>query len=80
MNTDDYLIHFCPLSVPSEKDIAETEYKKAQTRQIYLESQVLDPSEVRKKLSDEGGYPIDDVELMGEVDTGDENGQEENPI
>lgn len=78
--TDDYLIHFCPLSVPSEKDIAETEYKKAQARQIYLESQVLDPSEVRKKLADEGGYPIDDVELIGEVDTGDENGQEENPI
>lgn len=63
---DDYLIKFCPLSVPSDKDKAETEYKRAQTREIYHNVGALDASEVRVQLSDEG-YPIDDVDQMPEL-------------
>lgn len=65
---DDYLIKFNPLSVPSDKDIAETDYKKAQTREIYLNAGVLDPSECRKILDNEGGYEIEDVDAL--PDTG----------
>ena len=62
---DDYLIKFCPLSVPSAKDKSETDYKNAQTREIYYNMQSWDSSEVRTILKDEG-YPIDDTELMPE--------------
>jgi hypothetical protein len=61
--TDDYLIKFCPLYVPSEKETAEVEYKKAQTRQIYVDTGALDPTELRKKLASEGGYPVDDMSV-----------------
>lgn len=68
--TPDYRIEFCPLYVPSEKDMAEVEYKKAQTRQIYVDIQALDPSEVRLKLEKEGDYEIENVEIdRGEEDT-----------
>lgn len=63
--TDEYLIKFCPLSVPSEKETAETRKLKAETAKIYVDMQALDPSEVRKELDDEG-YEINEVKLEGE--------------
>lgn len=44
-----------------EQTKAQTEYAKAQTAQIYMDSNVLDPSEVRKSLASEGDFEIEDV-------------------
>ncbi len=44
-----------------DKTKADTEYTKAQTSQIYMDSNVLDPSEVRKSLASEGGFEIEEV-------------------
>lgn len=64
---EDYLIKFNPLSVPSRKDVAETDYKRAQTFEILNNIGALDSSEIRKMLPDEG-YDIDDVETMPETE------------
>ena len=64
---EDYLIKFNPLYVPSAKDIAETDYKRAQTFEILNNIGALDASEVRKMLPDEG-YDIDDVGTMPETE------------
>lgn len=40
---------------------AATEQTKAQTAQIYIDSGVLDPSEVRKSLATEGEFDIEEV-------------------
>lgn len=69
--TPDYLIKFHPLSVPSKKDIAETNYKRAQTFEILNNIGALDASEIRSMLPDEG-YDIDDVELMPETEVPEE--------
>jgi phage-related protein (TIGR01555 family) len=61
--TPDYLVKFLPLYVPNDKDIAEVEYKRAQTREIYAGMMALDPSEIRAKLAGEG-YDIDEVEVI----------------
>lgn len=45
---------------------ASTEYTKAQTAQIYMDSNVVDPSEVRKSLAKEGEMDIE--ELVGNDD------------
>jgi len=79
--TEDYLIKFNPLSVPSRKDTAETDYKIAQTFEIYANMGALDASEVRAMLPDEG-FEINDVEQVPEtevdepVTTTKPNGQE----
>lgn len=44
-----------------EQTKAQTEYAKAQTAQIYMDSNVLDPSEVRKSLASEGDFEIEEV-------------------
>lgn len=44
-----------------DKTKADTEYTKAQTSQIYMDSSVLDPSEVRKSLAAEGDFEIEEV-------------------
>ena len=59
--TDNYHIEFNPLYVPSKKEKAEVEYKKAQIDEIYVNTGALDPSELRKKLAMDGDYPIDNV-------------------
>ena len=51
--------------MPSEKDKAETDHRRAQTFQILSDIGALDASEVRRMLPDEG-YSIDDTELMPE--------------
>lgn len=43
------------------KTKADTELVKAQTAQIYMDSSVLDPSEVRKSLANEGEFDIEEV-------------------
>lgn len=40
---------------------AQMEYTKAQTAQIYMDTNVLDPSEVRKSLASEGVFEIEEV-------------------
>lgn len=44
-----------------EQTKAATEYAKAQTAQIYMDTNVLDPSEVRKSLASEGDFEIEEV-------------------
>ncbi len=44
-----------------EQQKAATQQTKAQTAQIYMDAQVIDPSEVRRKLADSGEF---DVETM----------------
>lgn len=44
-----------------DKTKADTAYTKAQTSQIYMDSNVLDPSEVRKSLASEGDFEIEEV-------------------
>ena len=63
---DDYLIKFNEMFVPSDKEASETDYKRAQTREIYYNMGALDASEVRQQLDNEG-YPIDDVDQLPEV-------------
>lgn len=69
--TDDYLIKFHPLSVPSSKDAAETDYKRAQTYEILSNIGALDASEIRHMLPDEG-YHINNIEQMPEMPDVDE--------
>jgi len=67
--TNDYLIKFLPLWVPSDKEQAEADKIKADTRATYNSMGALDPSEVRAMLKDEG-YKIDDIDLeYGEEET-----------
>lgn len=67
-----YKIEFNPLWSMSETEQAAVEQTraaaaltKAQTAQVYIDMQALDPSEVRKKLSSDGEY---DIELSDEGD------------
>lgn len=69
---DDYLIKFHPLSVPSAKDISDTDYKRAQTFEILNNIGALDASEIRKMLPSEG-YDIDNVDAMPDVSDGEED-------
>lgn len=63
---EDYLMKFHPLSVPSKKDKADTDYKRAQTFEILNRLGALDAGEIRKMLPDEG-YDIDEVDQMPEL-------------
>lgn len=63
-----YKIKFAALWSQSETEKADitqkkasTEQVKAQTAQIYIDSGVLDPSEVRKSLATEGEFDIEEV-------------------
>lgn len=51
-----------------EQTKAQTEYTKAQTAQIYMDSNVLDPSEVRKSLASEGEFEIEEVISDNDLD------------
>lgn len=63
---EEYLLKFNPLSVPSDKEVAETDKLKAETRQIYVNMQALDALECRQLLDDEG-YPIEQVDKLPEL-------------
>ena len=55
-----------------EKTKADTEHTKAQTAQIYMDSSVLDPSEVRKSLANEGNFDIEEVISADDLDIPDD--------
>ena len=64
----DYVLGFKPLWSLSEteqanvdKTKADTEYVKAQTAQVYVEMQAIDPSEVRKRLAENGEFTVNDI-------------------
>ena len=64
----DYEVRFKPLKQLSEEEQANvdsikagTEQTKAQTAQVYVDMQALDPSEVRKGLSDANAYQIQGI-------------------
>lgn len=66
-----------------ENKKASTEYTRAQTAQIYMDSSVLDPSEVRRSLASSGSIEMDEIpagqdevlhiqeDIFGTGDTGD---------
>lgn len=63
-----YKTKFAPLWSLSEseqagvdKTKADTEYVKAQTEQLYMDTNVLDATEVRNSLAKEGRYELDEV-------------------
>lgn len=47
---------------------ASTEYTKAQTAQIYMDSNVVDPSEVRRNLAAEGSMEIEELITEDDLD------------
>ncbi len=55
-----------------DKTKADTEYTKAQTAQIYMDSNVLDPSETRRTLAEDGSFGIDEMDLSDEMDLPDD--------
>ena len=55
-----------------EQTKAQTEYTKAQTAQIYMDGNVLDPSEVRKSLASEGEFEIEEVISDNDLDLPDD--------
>lgn len=71
MNVDaEYKIEFCPLSVPSEAEEADTELKKAQAEKTRMETDsgyaalgVVDPAELRKSEHVTELYPEIDPSL-----------------
>lgn len=68
-------IEFCPLDMPTEKEVAEVEKMRADAKKAeadaataYVNMSALDPREVRQKLAEEKCYPIDEsLQLFGEV-------------
>lgn len=44
-----------------DKTKAETEFTKAQTTQVYVDMQALEPSEVRKSLAESGEFTVNDI-------------------
>jgi phage-related protein (TIGR01555 family) len=75
--TDKYLIKFKPLFVPSQKDMTETGYKRAQTFEILNSIGALDSTEIRKMLPAEG-YFIDDIDDSEEEDDDEVENEVEN--
>lgn len=51
---------------------AQTEQVKAQTAQLYMDSSVLDPTEVRKSLATEGEFDIEEVISEDDLDLPDD--------
>lgn len=61
--TEDYLIEFNPLSVPSEKELVETRLNKAKIHEIYVNMQALDATEVRSAIDSDVAEIDDSVEI-----------------
>lgn len=71
----DYELEFEPLWTEKESEKsaidsqnAQTDFTKAQTAQLYIDMGVLDPSEERRRLKDEGKFGIEDEELPQQSD------------
>ena len=63
-----FKVKFAALWSQSDTEIADIEQRRAQTQQIkaqtaqaYIDSGVLDPSEVRKSLAEEGEFDIEEI-------------------
>lgn len=76
-----YKVKFAPLWSLSDLENANIEQikagieqTKAQTTQIYIDSGVLDPSEARKSLADDGYFEINDFEIEDDLDLHTEEG------
>lgn len=74
-NLPEYEVKFYPFKQISEKEQADiestkatTEKTKADTAQLYVDMQALDPSEIRKKLSESDSYQIQGIVDPDEVD------------
>lgn len=70
----DYKLKFNPLwslsdaeQAEADKARADTAYVKAQTAQLYVDMQALDPSEVRSKLASDDEFDVEDI-ITGEED------------
>lgn len=64
----DYNLEFKPLwnmdekqQADTDKVKADTEFVKAQTAQIYVDMQAIDAEEVRKRLSEDGEFTVNDI-------------------
>ncbi len=80
----DYTLKFKPLWNLSETEQANvdqtkagTELTKAQTTQVYVDMQALDPSEVRKRLAENGEFMVNDI--LDEEDDWSEIEETDNP-
>ena len=51
----------------TEQIKATTEYTKAQTAQLYIDSNILDPSEIRKSLVERGEFGLNDTEIEDNI-------------
>lgn len=51
-----------------EQRMAQTQQIKAQTAQAYIDAGVLDPSEVRKSLAEEGEFDIEEILTEDDID------------
>lgn len=71
--TEDYLIEFNPLSVPSEKEMVETRLNKAKIHEIYVNMQALDATEVRSAIDSDVAEIDESVEIdRDEVESDDD--------
>lgn len=68
MEEPDYKLQFNPLwnlsdtdQATVDKTKADTAFVKAQTAQLYVDMQVLDPSEIRHKLASDDEFDVEDV-------------------
>lgn len=67
----DYKVEFAKLwsmndteQASLEQQKAQTQYTKAQTAQLYIDAQVIDPSEVRASLEESDEFDLDDISNM----------------
>lgn len=74
-----YKLKFAPLwsmsdaeQAATEQTKAQTEYTRAQTAQLYMDSSVIDPSEVREKLAKDGEFDIVDESAQDGLDLQDD--------
>lgn len=70
-----FKVKFAALWSQSDTEIADIEQRRAQTQQIkaqtaqsYIETGVLDPSEVRKSLAEEGEFDIEEILTEDDID------------
>lgn len=70
-----FKVKFAALWSQSDTEIADIEQRRAQTQQIkaqtaqaYIDAGVLDPSEVRKSLAEEGEFDIEEILTEDDID------------
>ena len=74
-----FKVKFAALWSQSDTEIADIEQRRAQTQQIkaqtaqsYIETGVLDPSEVRKSLAEEGEFDIEEILTEDDIELPDD--------